>query len=136
MTGQESMASFLLSMRAKLPQHKYENRAVLFMHRRKACCKALFLQAISELRSHSALVCSFSELSDITEQNVPPPGRGLLAPNPGRRGLRLLGTFGLLLTSRPSFISLGGVTSMAVTLGGGASFLLGHVRKRQFFHGL
>ena len=36
MTSQESMASVLLSTRANLPQHEYENRAVFFMRRRKA----------------------------------------------------------------------------------------------------
>ena len=43
--------------------------------------------------------------------------------------------FFLPLMSRPSFI-LWGVTSLDVTLGGGAACLPGHVIKTQFFHGL
>ena len=56
-SAKQSMASVLLSTRANLPQHEYENRAAFFMRRRKANCKALFLQAISSLRSlpHASL---------------------------------------------------------------------------------
>jgi len=95
--------------RAKSPQHEDENRAMFFMHRRKASRKALFFQAISELRSlltvcvpHSALNRSSSKTlhspsylicwlprplplhaSHVTPINPPLPGSGLLAQNPG-----------------------------------------------------
>ena len=62
MTSQESMASVLLSTRANLPQHEYENCAVVFMHQRKASHNALFLQAISEQRSLSTTCVPHTEL--------------------------------------------------------------------------
>jgi len=47
--------------------------------------------------------------------------------NLGRRGLHPLGMLGKPLMSRPSIISLGGVTSPAVTLGGRASACSAHL---------
>ena len=67
------------TMRANSPQHEYENRAILFMRRRKASRNALILHAISELSHLSTVSLTPNQLlflfaSDVTPINHPPPG--------------------------------------------------------------